>query len=180
MMSGRRRRPEMVRGLSDSTRRAVRTVLDVLPGVLAALIVLVPVLDLPAETVAKVGAVVAAVTVASAKFRNVLEDAGVIPALLKEPAAKDARRSGGSAPILELDEDPPARGVGVIAAHPPVEPTKAAASLNPPTGSRNSPPQRTLRVEVVGLRLDHGEIERALDRALERYARRNVLMEGRR
>lgn len=76
--------------MNDSTRRAVRTTLDLIPGVLAALLVLVPVLDLPAETVAKVGAVVGAVTLACAKLRNAAEDAGLIPALLKAPASDGA------------------------------------------------------------------------------------------
>lgn len=76
--------------LTDSTRRSIRTAFDVIPAFLAALAILVPVLDLPAETVAKVGAVVGAITLALAKIRNSLEDSGVIPAVLKAPASDGA------------------------------------------------------------------------------------------
>jgi hypothetical protein len=76
--------------MNDSTRRAIRTVLDVVPAILAVLVVAVPLLDLDAETVAKVGALVGAVTVALAKVRNALEDSGAIPALLKAPPSPGA------------------------------------------------------------------------------------------
>lgn len=79
--------------MTDSTRRAIRTALDLIPAILAALLVLVPVLGLDAETVAKAGAVIGAITLALAKIRNALEDAGLIPALLKAPA------SGGANPV---------------------------------------------------------------------------------
>lgn len=79
--------------MNDSTRRAIRTALDLIPAVLAALAVLVGIFDLPAETVAKVGVVVGAVTMLCAKVRNALEDGGYIPALLKAPA------SDGSDPL---------------------------------------------------------------------------------
>ncbi len=86
--------------MNDSTRRALRTILDLVPGVLAALLVLVPVLGLDPEAVAKVGVTVGAITVALAKIRNACEDAGLIPALLKAPA------SDGADPIPP--DDPPA------------------------------------------------------------------------
>ena len=73
--------------MNDSTRRAIRTVLDLVPGVVAALLVMVPVLGLPAAKVAAVSGFLGAVIVAAAKIRNTLEDAGIIPALLKAPAS---------------------------------------------------------------------------------------------
>jgi hypothetical protein len=76
--------------MSDSTRRSLRTILDVVPAVLASLLVLVPVLGLDAQTVAAVGGVMGAITVALTKLRNGLEDAWVIPALLKAPASDGA------------------------------------------------------------------------------------------
>jgi hypothetical protein len=71
--------------VNDSTRRAIRTLLDLIPGVIAALLVMVPVLGLSAAKVATVSGFLGAVIVAAAKVRNALEDAGVIPALLKAP-----------------------------------------------------------------------------------------------
>jgi len=76
--------------MNDSTRRALRTIFDLVPAVLATLAVLVPLLDLDAGTVAKIGALVATITVVFAKVRNGLEDAGVIPAVLKAPASDGA------------------------------------------------------------------------------------------
>ncbi len=76
--------------MSDSTRRAIRTVFDVVPALLAALAVLVPVLELDAGTIAKIGLILGALTVAFAKLRNGLEDAGVIPAVLKAPPSRGA------------------------------------------------------------------------------------------
>jgi hypothetical protein len=84
--------------MNDSTRRAIRTVLDVVPAVLAVALVAIPLAGLDPETVAKVGALVGAVTVALAKVRNALEDSGAIPALLKAPP------SAGADPL----PDPPA------------------------------------------------------------------------
>lgn len=76
--------------LSDSTRRSVRGLFDVVPAVLAAMAILVPALDLSAATTAKVGTTVAAITLALTKIRNGLEDAGLIPAVLKAPASNGA------------------------------------------------------------------------------------------
>lgn len=65
--------------MSDSTRRSIRTAFQVIPAILAAILVLVPVLGLPAATVATVSAVVGSLTVVVAKLHNVAEDAGLIP-----------------------------------------------------------------------------------------------------
>lgn len=76
--------------LSDSTRRSIRSLFDLIPAVLGAMLILVPVLDLSAATTAKIGATVAAISLALTKIRNGLEDAGLIPALLKAPASNGA------------------------------------------------------------------------------------------
>lgn len=86
--------------LPDSTRRTIRGAFDVVPAILAGLLIMVPVLDLPAGTVAKVTAIMGALTLALSKIRNGLEDAGVIPAVLKAPA------SDGANPIPDPDIAP--------------------------------------------------------------------------
>lgn len=71
--------------MTDSTRRAIRGAFDFVPGLVAALLVLVPVIGLEAKEVASVTVFLGAVVAACAKLRNALEDAGVIPAILKAP-----------------------------------------------------------------------------------------------
>lgn len=85
--------------LTDSTRRSIRGLFDLIPAILAAIAIMVPVLGLPATQVAKIGAFVGALTLALTKLRNALEDAGYIPAVLKAPA------SDGVDPL----PDPPAQ-----------------------------------------------------------------------
>lgn len=83
---------------SDSTRRSLRTGIDGILGVLAALgaVLLVPGIE---EVFAEIGlggklslfgAIVLAFTVFFTKLKNALEDADKIPALLKAPASDGA------------------------------------------------------------------------------------------
>lgn len=83
--------------MSDSTRRALRGILDLIPAGIAAVLIMVPVLGLEASQVAAVTAFLSALVVALAKIRNALEDAGYLPALLKAPA------SDGENPVPEPD-----------------------------------------------------------------------------
>lgn len=80
---------------SDSTRRALRTGLDAVLALVAAVgaALVVPgfgdVLDgmTGAGATATIGGIVAALTVFLTKLRNALEDRGTIPAVLKAPAS---------------------------------------------------------------------------------------------
>lgn len=87
--------------LNDSTRRSLRTVLDVVPAIAATLLIIVPSLGLSAATVAQVGAILGGLVVLFAKIRNALEDSGVLPALLKAPASE------GVHPIPDGDDEIP-------------------------------------------------------------------------
>lgn len=81
---------------SDSTRRALRTGIDAILGVLVALagVVVIPGLDealgLTGGELARAGVIVGALVLFFTKLRNALEDRGTIPAVLKAPASDGA------------------------------------------------------------------------------------------
>ena len=94
--------------MKDSTRRAVRTGLDLFLGVLLSLgaVLLIPGIN---ETVTEMGlgkafgvfsVVVLVLTTFVTKLKNYLEDEKNFPALLKAPA------SGGENPVPDRNENP--------------------------------------------------------------------------
>lgn len=93
--------------MTDSTRRSIRTGIDLLLSVLGALaaMLLVPgfaeVLDgmTAAGATATIGIVVAALAVFLTKLRNALEDRGSIPAVLKAPASDGADPTPDPGPL---------------------------------------------------------------------------------
>lgn len=82
---------------SDSTRRAIRTAFQVIPAILAAVLVLVPVLGLPAATVAAIGGFVGTATVVVAKLHNLAEDYGLIQSTKSAPAVPSEEAPEGPA-----------------------------------------------------------------------------------
>lgn len=73
--------------MTDSLRRALRSVLWLLIAAIAAVPAAATLLDLPAEKATGVVAVLAPFVAAVTKIINALEDQGSIPALLKAPAS---------------------------------------------------------------------------------------------
>lgn len=73
--------------MTDSLRRALRSVLWLLIAAIAAVPAAVGLLELPAEKATGVVAVLTPFVAAVTKIINALEDSGSIPALLKAPAS---------------------------------------------------------------------------------------------
>lgn len=94
--------------MSDSTRRAIRTGIDLTLGILASLaaILLVPGVQDQFEEwglggiLGVFGIVVLVLTAFFNKLKNELEDIGIIPAVLKAPASE------GENPIPDPEESP--------------------------------------------------------------------------
>ena len=109
--------------MTDSSRRAIRTGIDLALAVLGALaaMLLVPgfaeVLDnmTGAGATATIGIVVAALAMFLTKLRNALEDRGTIPAVLKAPA------SDGADPVPDAGPLPPGTQVRTTTALVPLE-----------------------------------------------------------
>lgn len=75
---------------ADAPRRGIRSLLWALLALAAAVPANAAAFGLPAETVAKIGAVCAVLTAVTTAIVNALEDADVIPAFLKAPASDGA------------------------------------------------------------------------------------------
>jgi len=99
--------------LNDSTRRMIRTILDVALSWAILLVLILPLFgsfiediggwDSAMAIVAKVGVILTALVGFVSKLRNLLEDRGVIPAVLKAPASQGADPAPGNLPVLPPD-----------------------------------------------------------------------------
>lgn len=76
--------------MTDSTRRALRVLAHGLVAFVIAVPVMAAALPTPAGRIADVAAAVVALCAVAAKVINALEDAGLIPAVLKAPASDGA------------------------------------------------------------------------------------------
>ena len=109
--------------MTDSTRRAIRTGIDVTITILGALLAglafpgLADVIDgmTTAGATATVGVVLGAALIVVTKVRNALEDAGKLPAILKAPA------SDGANPVPDAGPLPPGTTVRTTTALIPLD-----------------------------------------------------------
>ncbi|WP_405056956.1 hypothetical protein OG474_29980 [Kribbella sp. NBC_01505] len=72
---------------SASTKRSVRTAIDVALGFLATIAVIVPLLSdlgVPVESETKIAGIVVAATLVISKVKNKLEELGFLPAFMKD------------------------------------------------------------------------------------------------
>lgn len=74
--------------MTDSTKRAIRTGVQTLFGIVAAVAILVPIVGDQYPALAGVGAAALGVTVAISKAWNALEEAELIPSWLKDAPGK--------------------------------------------------------------------------------------------
>lgn len=102
--------------MKDSTKRTIRTVIQVVLAVcgVAAAVLAVPGLAIPgvgAVTLAKFGVAIAALTAVVTKVQNVLEDTGTIPAVTYSSVPVEA-------PLVPVGEDlgEPSEGGSVVEA----------------------------------------------------------------
>lgn len=84
--------------MTDSTKRAIRTGVQTLLGLVAAVAILVPIIGDQYPALAGVGAAALAFTVAVTKCWNALEEAGLIPSWLKDAPGKHEAPTDSTAP----------------------------------------------------------------------------------
>lgn len=75
--------------MSDATRRAIRTFLQVVLAAVAGVPAAVGAFDLPASTVAKVTGLLAVLVPLVTYTVNALEERGTLPDVLKKPPTRD-------------------------------------------------------------------------------------------
>lgn len=76
--------------MTDSTRRTIRTVVQVLLGACAAVAIVVPIIGAQFDQAAAVGGIAVAIAGVVTKVMNALESASIIPAWLKDQPAPAA------------------------------------------------------------------------------------------
>lgn len=74
--------------MTDSTKRAIRTGVQTLLGIVAAVAILVPIIGDQYPALTGIGAAALGFTVAVSKAWNALEEAGLIPSWLKDTPGK--------------------------------------------------------------------------------------------
>lgn len=105
--------------LNVSTRRTLRTAIQVAAAVIAALVAVVPFLNMSGEKAAALGGSILAIAAAFTKLQTALEQAKVIPTVADPAKAPDAPPSVPAPAVT----GPAAGGVTPLGAQPPTDGT---------------------------------------------------------
>lgn len=101
--------------MSDATRRGIRTAAQLLIALAGVFGPLVALAGVPAATVVAIGGALTAAGAVITLVMNALEDAGIIPPLLKPVSSKSNTRSGRAHPTHVAAGDVMAGATGTIA-----------------------------------------------------------------